>query len=1070
MDRLQASLKKTTRPILPPVLCRKRLFRLLDRRRHYTVTWISGMAGSGKTTLAASYVNNRKLPCLWYQFDERDGDPAAFFYYLGIAVNKAVPGMNQVLPLFTSEYYQGAAAFARQYFESLCASLVPPFVLVFDDYHTIPPTTSFHEVFRDGITRITPEIHVIILSRSEPPPAFAGLLADNTMRIIGKNDLFMSIGESRKILRTQSQGKIPRELADHLHERTRGWAAGLILMAQSLTPDYTAHGGLDTSAPEKTFDYFAAELFNKIDPATKDFLVATAFLPKMTIDMADALTGQDDGGKVLTLLERNHLFTEKFNAPLPTYQYHPLFRDFLLSTADTVLSREDIDAIQSRAARILADAGEIEDAAELYMSVNDPAGIVELVEEHGAALIEQGRNMLLEQWITSVPAEMMDVNPWTLYWLAVSRLHTASARARQSFEDAFHSFNKKRDMVGLYLSWSGILESTLYEWNDFTVLDPWIEWMDEHMKGSHEYPSPEIEARVAVNMMCALMFRQPHRGDMVRWVEQALLLVRKHGTMRLRSEAWDWAITYYCWIGNFARAEILKEENRKKMQAYRKNPAVALHLKWLDIATGMFYGIPGDSVLEEIFEALRIAEETGIHAWDPMFLTEGVYVALMRGKKDTAKEFLKKIETSLDPSRYHGYAMFHIARALYSLLTGDAVRALEHARTASDIATETGYIFPLIICRFGLAQVLTEQGAFDEAEKELDDAYDLSCRTSSNVLEFMCLAAKGRLKLKQGKTNEARETICGALKLGSIHHFLNLVWWWQPAMMADIVTEAIAAGIEPVYTRELLCTHQVVVSHPPYHITEWPWPIRINALGRFQIFRDDKQIEITGRAYKKPLDLLKALIAYDNPEVSLNKLIDTFWPDADGDMASSAFSTTLNRLRTLLASRDVIRLRDGKLILDGMNCWIDTRAFTDFVGKADKFYEKGEARQAFSWYEKAVSYYRGHFLEEEREIRWLSSYRERLKGRFIDVVTKLGFLREEQKAFDEALSWYARGLDADPTMEHLYRQSMICCHRLGRHAEVEKIYRRCRDALQSILDVDPSLTTVAVYEKIRKPL
>lgn len=1070
MDRLRTSIKKTTRPVLPQVLPRKRLFRLLDQRRHYTVTWISGMAGSGKTTLAASYLENRGLPCLWYQFDDRDSDPATFFYYLGISAKAVLPKTKRFLPLLTSEYYGGASAFARRYFESLCARIRPPFFFVFDDYHTISPNSSFHEVFRDGIIEVIPEIHILVLSRNDPPPVFAGLLADNTMRIIGKSDLFMSIAESRRILCTRLGGKVSRELTDYIHERTQGWAAGLILMAQGVTDDVLSHGGIDSSAPEKTFDYFAAELFDKTDSETKDFLVSTAFLPKMTAAMADALTGRDDAGRMLTALERNQLFTEKFNVPLPTYQYHPLFRDFLLSMANHLFPKREIDAIRHKAARILSKADYIEDAAELYMDVNDTTGIIRLVEAYGETLIEQGRNMILERWLTFIPEEALKENPWTRYWFAVSRLHTSPAWARNAFEDAFHVFSEQGDMMGLYLSWSGIIESTLYEWNDFTVLDPWIEWMEEHAQETHEYPSPEIETQVTVSMMSALMFRQPHHNDMVRWVERALFLARKHGAIRLRSEAWDWAITYYCWVGNFARAEILKEENRKQMREYRKNPAVMLHLKWLDIATRLFYDVPEDSDLDEVIEALLIGAETGIHAWDPMFLTEGIYAALMLGKMDTAINFLKKIESSLVPSRYHGYAMFHIGFALYSLLTGDTVRALEHARTASNVATETGYIFPLIICRFGLAQVLAEQGEFEEAAKELDIAHDLSCRTRSTVLEFMCLAAKGSLALKEGKQDKGEMYLRKAMSLGRTHNFRNMIWWWQPAMMADITTEALMAGIEVEYTRKLLRAHNVVVNPPPYHIAEWPWPLRITTLGPFRIFRDDAPIEMTGRAYKKPLDLLKALIAYGSPEIGADKIIDTFWPDADGDMASSAFSTTLNRLRTVLGKREAIKLRDGKLTLDGTICWIDSWVFTDFIGKADAFWERGEKQQALFLYEKAVFYYQGQFLEEESENRWITSYRKRLKALFIDAVTKMGLFREEQQEFNRALSCYSRGLSVDPTTESLYRRSMICRHRLGQHAEVEKIYRRCRHTLQDILDVAPSHETIVVYEEARKCL
>jgi len=78
-----SSLAKLARPVLTRVFPRDRAFDDLDRLRQQPVIWISGPAGCGKTTLASSYIETRRLPCLWYRLDRGDGDSATFFYYLG---------------------------------------------------------------------------------------------------------------------------------------------------------------------------------------------------------------------------------------------------------------------------------------------------------------------------------------------------------------------------------------------------------------------------------------------------------------------------------------------------------------------------------------------------------------------------------------------------------------------------------------------------------------------------------------------------------------------------------------------------------------------------------------------------------------------------------------------------------------------------------------------------------------------------------------------------------------------------------------------------------------------------
>ncbi|NVM20374.1 MAG: hypothetical protein HWN68_01155 [Desulfobacterales bacterium] len=169
MKQKSASLAKITSPILTKVFPRKRLFGLLDRSRDRPVVWVSGPAGCGKTTLVGSYLQARALPCLWYQVDEGDADPATFFYYMGLAAKMAAPRKRKPLPLLTPEYLPGISTFTLRYFEDLYNRLKIPSVLVLDNYQEAPADSAFHEVIRRGLSRIPDGLNVVLLSRSDPP-------------------------------------------------------------------------------------------------------------------------------------------------------------------------------------------------------------------------------------------------------------------------------------------------------------------------------------------------------------------------------------------------------------------------------------------------------------------------------------------------------------------------------------------------------------------------------------------------------------------------------------------------------------------------------------------------------------------------------------------------------------------------------------------------------------------------------------------------------------------------------------------------------------------------------------
>ncbi|MBI3354424.1 MAG: hypothetical protein HY034_06015, partial [Nitrospirae bacterium] len=114
-----SSLAKLTKPKSANVLIRKRLFKLLDEARNRSVIWITAPPGAGKTTLISTYLEQKKLPCLWYQIDEGDGDIASFFHYMGIAAKKANPRKKKPLPNLTPEYLSGLPTFTRNYFREL---------------------------------------------------------------------------------------------------------------------------------------------------------------------------------------------------------------------------------------------------------------------------------------------------------------------------------------------------------------------------------------------------------------------------------------------------------------------------------------------------------------------------------------------------------------------------------------------------------------------------------------------------------------------------------------------------------------------------------------------------------------------------------------------------------------------------------------------------------------------------------------------------------------------------------------------------------------------------------------
>ena len=63
--------------------------------------------------------------------------------------------------------------------------------------------------------------------------------------------------------------------------------------------------------------------------------------------------------------------------------------------------------------------------------------------------------------------------------------------------------------------------------------------------------------------------------------------------------------------------------------------------------------------------------------------------------------------------------------------------------------------------------------------------------------------------------------------------------------------------------------------------------------------RPTARIRPQGRP-KKPLELLKAIIAFGGSNVATERICDALWPDADGDRALNSFKFAIHQLRRLL--------------------------------------------------------------------------------------------------------------------------------------------------------------------------
>ncbi len=216
---------KITKPRMDLTLNRESLFALLDKYREYPVIWVVGPAGSGKTSLVSSYIEQRKIPYLWYKVDETDADAANVFFYLRLGAKTASLRKKFGLPLFTPEYALGLPAFTRRFFEILFEELGKPLMLVLDNFQK-SAKGALPEIIRNALSVVPQGITLVVISRTKPPPQMARAIANQKMQIVGWEDLKLSFDETTLLVKRVHQKDLSNSTVHKLYKKVDGWIAG----------------------------------------------------------------------------------------------------------------------------------------------------------------------------------------------------------------------------------------------------------------------------------------------------------------------------------------------------------------------------------------------------------------------------------------------------------------------------------------------------------------------------------------------------------------------------------------------------------------------------------------------------------------------------------------------------------------------------------------------------------------------------------------------------------------------------------------------------------------------------
>src|SRR3989440_718553 len=449
-DPLLATKLHVPRPPLQLVR-RPHLVERLQQAVERPLTLIAAPAGFGKTTLLSTWLEHASLPAAWISLEHDDDDLTRFWSYVFTALSRVYPGGGtSSLALLQASTLSPLPPIetALSVWINELATLPHEIALVLDDYHLIT-AQPIHRAVTYLLDHLPPQLHLIIVTRADPPLSLARLRARGHLTEIRAADLRFTAEETAAFLTRALGLELSAQDIATLEARTEGWIAGLQLAALSMQGRKDIPGFLEaiTGSHRYIIDYLVEEVLARQPEPVQTFLLQTAILERLQGSLCEAVMGvmREPGGEasgqaMLEQLEQANLFLVPLDDERLWYRYHQLFAEALRHR----LQRKHpalVPELHKRASAWYEQQGLTRDAVHHALAATDFVQAAHLIEQAFNSLLRRGEIATLQRWAAALPDELVRSNielsvlqGWLLF---VSGKNDAAELHLQNIEHTF---------------------------------------------------------------------------------------------------------------------------------------------------------------------------------------------------------------------------------------------------------------------------------------------------------------------------------------------------------------------------------------------------------------------------------------------------------------------------------------------------------------------------------------------------------------------------------------------------------------------------------------------------------
>ncbi|MBI4936439.1 MAG: hypothetical protein HY828_21380, partial [Actinobacteria bacterium] len=390
-------------PALPTRLVeRTRLDQILDDAvaRRVPLVLASAPAGSGKSTMLASWAAHRQEAVAWMQVEDGDADPARFWASLVAAIARLRPQVGATV----GPTVIGSAGDDRVTVPALVNELVDDpshLVVVIDDYHLID-NPSVHRGVERLIDLCPPQLTIVVSTRVDPPFRLGRMRVRNLLNEVRAADLRFAESEATALLGTVGDTLTSTSITD-LCDRTEGWAAGLVLAGLSLERTTEPDQFVDAfrGDDQLVVSYLGDELLAGMDPDDRQRMLETSVLDRFNGQLVDAVTDSTGGAQWLIDAAAHNQLIVRLDNTGDWFRYHHLLRDLLALEAQRTFP-ERLTELHGRAAAWFRTQGDHGQAVEHCLAAGDVEQAMDLMRYVGPDLLGLGQVRTLQRLLQQI--------------------------------------------------------------------------------------------------------------------------------------------------------------------------------------------------------------------------------------------------------------------------------------------------------------------------------------------------------------------------------------------------------------------------------------------------------------------------------------------------------------------------------------------------------------------------------------------------------------------------------------------------------------------------------------------